>query len=801
MRKTKLLLSLGAICVAVLSGCKTRSKYRVPTTPYAKVSVAFDGVESSFSNYKTSEKTNSSKTRSIKRVGQSDPSGALTEIASLYKSSDSQGDKIDELGYDAPPMVQFQYLKKVFDTIGNKFSFNTKYTDTVHDIVYFDPTTGEKKDADLAYSYDYDFTISILINIDENDLITADCAFKIDLNRGETTIESTWYVSMILDYEMAKESPTYTLSVYTDNEENEFEYVKYGYTYEYDFVDMKAGRVNEWRKFFYEANQKMVKDETHKQFSDYLADPNFKTQIGASKWYKNADLREISHPNTSKTKSFIGALFDKFGLNTTDINAQAFTSKAGVQHKAINNVYQEFARIANDDLIYRLITGTIGREEVKASIKVMDASANNEVNHILINEDTELRTLLSGEEENYSIWYFDKNDEHLEQIEDLNLVKFRFSIPYGMGNDEMVYDNAYLDEKISALYESLGKENYEARHSNAILRISDGLLNTVVQISVGSNLNDQIELYFRSIFPEELLNLGFPKYEGEKCLFDYTNDEQIVLDVSQTTSDELDAFKAMLENSGWSKEERSIQTHYSKLTGNRLRSIDIESLNIKNGSVRMFLSMNDVVLDEWPRNDILTASNNIFDLEEPESKNGYFDVDLENHVVSLKNFTELERSAFISTLKNSGDFARTVTDGNEIKSINVRYNSLMYSFELLVDASEIVFSYKVSDELTYHLSQLLIEDADESVTGEIELNEDYTGYYLKQDVIAGVYKIKQIDLVTLEETYLPVYSGLDLYENKILFDASTNELTVLEDCKIAFYVNIEVLNGVELIRA
>ena len=799
MRKTKLLLSLGAICVAVLSGCKTRSRYRVPTTPYAKVSVAFAGVESSFSNYKTSEKTNSAKTRSLKRVGQSDPSGALTEIAKVYKSSDSKGDKIDELGYDAPPMVQFQYLKRVFDTIGNKFSFNTKYTDTVHDIVYFDPTTGEKKDADPAYSYDYDFTISILVNIDENDLITADCAFKIDLNRGESTIESTWYVSMILDYEMSKESPTYTLSVFTDNEENEFEYVKYGYTYEYDFVDMKDGRVNEWRKFFYEANEKMVKDENHKQFSDYLVDPNFKTQIGSSKWYKNADLREISHPNSSKTRAFIGALFDKFGLNSTDIDAQSFTSKTGVQHKAINSVYQEFARIANDDLIYRLITGTIGREEVKASIKVMDASANNEVNHILVNEDTDLRTLLSGEEENFSIWYFDKNDEHLEQIEDLNSVKFRFSIPYGMGNDEMVYDNAYLDEKISVLYENLGKENYEARHSNAILRISDGLLNTVVQISVTGNLNDQIELYFKGIFPEELLTLGFPKYEGDECLFEYTNDEQIILDIDQTTLDELDAFKALLEENGWSKEERNIQTHYSKLTANKLRNIDIESPNIKNGSVRMFLSINDVVLNEWPKSDILSASNGLFELDAPESKNGYFDVDLEAHKVVLKNFTEVERSEFITTLKNSGDSARTVSDGNGIKSINVRSSSLIYSFELLVTTSEITFSYKVFDELTYHVNNLLVENAETSETVQIELNEDYTGYYLKQDFTAGVYKIKRIDLFTLEESYLPIFKGLDLYENKVSFDGDSNEITVLEDCKIVLHANIQLLDGIELL--
>ena len=115
MRKTKLMLSLGAICVAVLSGCKSIGRYKVPTTPYDKVSVALNGVEKSYSSYKSSEKTSStSKTRANKRIGQSDSSGALSEIAALYTSYDSQGDKIDDLEYEQPPMIQFQCLKKVF---------------------------------------------------------------------------------------------------------------------------------------------------------------------------------------------------------------------------------------------------------------------------------------------------------------------------------------------------------------------------------------------------------------------------------------------------------------------------------------------------------------------------------------------------------------------------------------------------------------------------------------------------------------------------------------------------------------
>ena len=446
MRKTAFMLSLGAVCVAILSGCKSKNRYKVPTTPYDKVSVALSGVEKSYSSYKSTEKTSSgSKTRAVKRIGQSDSSGALTEIAALYTSYDSQGDKIDNLEYDQPPMIQFQCMKKVFESIGKSFTFGTKYTDTIEGSVYFDPTTSDKQEEDLAYKYNYNFTLSILIDIDSSDLINADVSFNIELTQGNVTLETNWYVSMILDYDMKKESPTYTLSMYSDNDEDDLTYLEYGNTYEYNYVDMKAGRINEWRNFCYQVNKEMVKDENHPTFESYTTEPGFKAQIGASKWYKNADLRKISHPNTSKTKKFIGALFDKFGLNKTDINAAAFATKAGAQSAAIKQTYNEFSKTFKQDVIYFFIASSEGhaQSKVKSELRVMDDSVTNVINHITVDKDITLRELFNGEPGNYGIWYFNQDLEALEQVEDLDTVRFRFSIPYGSNNEEKVYDNIH----------------------------------------------------------------------------------------------------------------------------------------------------------------------------------------------------------------------------------------------------------------------------------------------------------------------------------------------------------------------
>ena len=805
MRKVTFVLALGAMCASILSGCKSKSRYKTPTTPFDKVSVALNGVEKSIENYKSSERTNSSskQNRSIKRIAQSDTSGALSDIAALYTSYDSQGDKIDDLEYSQPPMVQFQCLKKVFEAVGKDFSFGTKYTDSINGVVYFDPATGDKKEVSSTYKYDYNFTMSISLDIDSNDLITADVSFKIDLSQGNTTLQTNWYVALSLDYEMSKESPTYTLSMFTDNEESDLSYLEYGNTYEYDYVDMKDGRINEWRKFCYEVNKRMVKDATHSTFADYSAEPDFKGQIGASKWYKNADLRKISHPNTSKTKKFIGALFDKFGLNTTDINGAAFINKNGVQNSAIKQVYNEFSSIFGTDAIYALITGNEGHEQqkVKTTMRVMDDSVNSEINHITLSEDTTLRTLFNGEEGNFGIWYFDENGEALEQVEDFDTVQFFFTIPYGSSGEEKVFGNDYLDTDISKLYEELGRDYYDERQQNAFyayLRIRDKLssLHAVIEINTVEALQEQIVLYFKGIFPSEVLSLGFPKYEGANCLFEFKDDIQTYLDITQTTQTELNAFKTKLESDAgkWSKEETQSSVRYTKLVNSTLLEMEINATSISTGAVRIFYKVTQLNKVEWPREAIKTASNDVFDLVAPTSLNGYFVTDEENPgTITLKNFTSSEQEAFIASLEACGEKSNIREN-----SIFVLKNNHVYQFGLIVGGNEIFFDYTVSSRTDFAVCELYIEK-DGVLLETISLNNELTGYSLKQEFEPGVYKVKKHNLATDNETYVPINGAtLECYANNVSYDEGSSKLTVINTTMIDFRMTLNDINQVEL---
>ena len=792
MRKTALVLSLGAVCVAILSGCKRRTKYVVPTTSHDKVSVALSGVEKSVENIKTSGKTNSSKSRSAKRVGQNDSSGALNEIFKLYNAYDSLGDQIDTLEYDQPPMIQFRCIKNVFDTMGEDFKFDTKYTNTIDGEVYFDPEEGDIKESSQSeFKYDYSFTLSTEIGISSSDLITANLAFKINLTQGQTTLETNWFLSMTLDYDMSKENPTYTLSMYLDNEESALEYLHFGNTYEYDFIDMKDGRINEWRKFCYETNKQMIKNENHPDFESYSNEADFKVQIGASKWYKNADLKKITIPKTSITKQFAGALFDKFGVNSTDINSAAFVSKSGTENETLKTVYQNISNIFEKELIYELISGTEAREEVKSSLKIMDYNAKNSIDTITLNGDINLKTLFNGVEGNYGIFYFDKNDVLLEQAEDFSDVTFRLTIPYGLNDQEKVFYNLSSEKNFSELYQELTKDQYNARHSVAILRISSGKLNAVLSIAVGEGFNQLMVDYYRGFFPEEIINM-FPVnfdvvYEGEECLFDYKDDIQTYIDISGTNSTELNAYKAKLENANWSKEVKTNETKFTKISTAKdmLYTITIveNATDLAEGKARILYNVEETNNIAWPQATIKEKSNNIFDLAEPVTQNGYFTTneELEDTII-LKNFSTAEIEAFIDSLEACG--AKTV--GARINALNVSDGNEIHHFAIAISESEVAFTYV--EESAYQVYSLTIEKQGESGGVSIPLNDNYTSYTLQTELHEGVYKVKK-SYNAIEEYVSMTGHDQQIYDGVLEYNPETKELTVSEDVTVTFFMD------------
>ena len=171
---------------------------------------------------------------------------------------------------------------------------------------------------------------------------------------------------MILDYQMDNASPTYTLSMWTNNDERGIPYYN-RCVYEYDYVDVRNNKINEWRKFDLEAPSPIVKDASHSTFDAYM-NAGMKYKVGVFAWYKNSSLfkaKDIEKEETRKPQ--VAKLFFDLGLNATDIDGAPFAGKSGNRNGVIKTMYQEFSNIFKKDIIYSLVT----REYAKPSEDLM----------------------------------------------------------------------------------------------------------------------------------------------------------------------------------------------------------------------------------------------------------------------------------------------------------------------------------------------------------------------------------------------------------------------------------------------
>lgn len=372
--------------------------YTPPTTKYEKVKTAFNGVENSFKN------ASSGSSRETNRKFLKDGTESILEsLFSLYVEEDKQGTSIEELSYTEPPMIQFQCLKYAYEKIGSEYSFDTKYYDDITGKVYIDFDTAMEAEHIEEYEYDYDFLLSLAINIDDNDLITADISFGITLSKEEETYHTDWYVNMVLDYNMDKENPTYTLSMLTNNDERDLPYYS-RCVYEYDYVEVVDSSIKEWRKFDLEAPIELIVDDAHPTITPYI-ESGMDYKVGAFSWFKNNTYYKANNiKQEDNRKEVVANKFYLLGLNSTDIDPINFKNKVGVRNSVISNMYQEFCNIFRKDIIYSLVTSDGDRhDDTPSSIKIVDINNNereltSKDELYIANKDASIRDLIEDKE-------------------------------------------------------------------------------------------------------------------------------------------------------------------------------------------------------------------------------------------------------------------------------------------------------------------------------------------------------------------------------------------------------------------
>ena len=530
--KTPKVAFLSALALCTLASCGGGSTPK-PTTPHEKVRYALNGVETSFKNKKAATRKLPAKNRFV-GDGERD---ALNEIKGLYTQDDLRTLDLDDISYNQPPMVQFQYLKKVFERIGDSFEFGTKYFDDIHGEVYVDLETGLKAEEKEEYKCNYDFSFAIALSIDDRDFITADVTFDITLTKGAIRYDSSWYVGMDLTYDMNGDSPTYTMLMMTRSDERDVPF-RDEVVYEYDYVDVKQGTIEEWRKFDLGTSDPLVKDETHSSFDDYASQDGFAYRVGHCSWLLDGDFRKFTRMSDDKGRTIANKMFNGLGFNDTAIDPTPFVSKQGTRNGAIKEIYAEFTRMRGSDIFYDLFCkeggdeGGDARENYREIVLFGDDHETRmggfDIGDVSVND-----AIFGGPSHPYHLHYLDGNGGLSDEIFGLSGFTLGFGIlAYGTDKTVDATSGDYLHHCFDVYKQTFFPDaqlTEEGRNAFLVLRDNDneGVEGTVTFHYTGSEYpsegGDQTPSWpkdWQSIGLNEPVRTGPIVYAGDTVVVD-----------------------------------------------------------------------------------------------------------------------------------------------------------------------------------------------------------------------------------------------------------------------------------------
>ena len=721
------MLLLGALSLASCGD-------KLPSSSYEKVQFAFNGVEKSLKSIKLNSNDINSNESNIKLMAAKVNADDFSAIENLYVESDSQGDVIDELEYNQPPMIQFQYLKAILDDAGSDFEFGTKYYSNINNSIYYDIETGKKKaSTETDYKWDYDFKLALEINIDNNDLITCDVSFDVKITKGNQEYNMVWYVGMELDYDMNNENPNYKLNMMTDDKN-----IMGNCTLENDYVEVLDSKITEWRKFVLESDRKVVKDSSHPNFDSYINE-GIDYTIGHPKWYKNSNLRKLMNNKGENKKIVANALFNA-GLNVTDINGAAFQNKNGTVNDKIQKFYNEFSRINGSDILYSLLPDDDKDHEKdktrSAGIIVMldentaFQTGNYIVKDVTMNElftDTEAWKNQTQDTYILPMVYFTNADgEILDRITDLT--PFRYYII--KGNEETLVSNGSM---ISNIYQQFGNPE------RVDIKLVHGDFSTIikdVKIDVKTtDTGDNSDLY-----KKELNDLGYPYLDGD---YEITKEGNVYFVDNLNFGNYRDT---LIQNGFIVMNSDGLTLGYeSSESLLRVRNYDNDKTEFR---------IDDNPFTDWDTNYVNTVFDGVARIGEPKGSNVKFVFDKTNSSISIYGLTEYERTNYINGLKLSNNNSVIVGGDNGIQEVlRIVDESQNKYYEILIGEEDYSIVRISCNYNTYNMKKVFY-----SINGGTNKEFNYIDYGEFNEYDSSYY-LFHYDYVILNENDTLTFTG------------------------------------------
>ena len=517
MKRIKTLLGFvfllfGAIILASC-GDKNKDDVKLPENNYEKVTFAFNGVEKSLKNKSTKLKSQNN-LNALTNISQD----TLDVIFSKMEETSGSNPKIE---YNETPLIQFQYLKSAYEKFGEKLTFNTKYSYDFEGDIYYDFDTDEKvNNNDNNYKHHYNFTFSMLINIDDNDLITSSVGMDVTFTHDDISRHEYMYVDLELDYNMNQASPSFKFLLKDITDILSFPEDEQMATCEYNYIDVDNNNVKEYRKF----------GVASKQSLDEYQNDDFTYKYNALSAYKNNKEYKLTNPFT-KDINLKEAVISGLGLKDSFASYKSYFNNQGTSSDELREVIDNFNRAYGSDFVYSVATS--GKDEEWEGHE-------EEVHH---NQFISLR---------------DENEQESESFQTDNDFQFKDimngkHINLYQDNYELLHTYNNLDD--FDIYVKLDEEEYKVNQTDSFLDILDdnysgvyraGWLFFNIILEITSPQNEKIRCELQCNFMNEdtikSLCMDFTKVQA------YINKEFLIEDIIPTFTSTTSYYTVSLDD-------------------------------------------------------------------------------------------------------------------------------------------------------------------------------------------------------------------------------------------------------------
>ena len=343
-----LFLTVFSIITLISCGGNDEENVKLPENKYEKVSFAFNGVEKSLKKQSSNLKSD---LKSDIKLNAFNKTPSNNTINTIFSKMEETGKSDPGIEYNDTPLIQFQYLKVAYEKFGDKLNFDTKYSYNFQGDIYYDFDIDDKVDnEDINYKHHYDFTFSIIINIDDNDLITAFVGMDVTFTQNDISRHEYMYADLVLDYDMNEKSPTYKFMMKDITDLLSFPEDEQMTTCEYNYIDVDKNTIKEFRKFGIASKESL----------DNYQNDDFTYKYNVLRGFRNNKEYKLNNPFI-KDNNLKEAVIEGLGLKNSFDSYKTYFNNPGTTSNELKEVIDNFNNTYGSDFVYHIATS--GKDE------------------------------------------------------------------------------------------------------------------------------------------------------------------------------------------------------------------------------------------------------------------------------------------------------------------------------------------------------------------------------------------------------------------------------------------------------